>query len=374
MVARSGMRSFGRVRKLPSGHYQAGYVGPDGQLHYAPETFETKLDAEEWLTDEHRRVSRPDWMPPKDRRAFEEANQPPTLAEYAEGWLSSRDLKPRTSALYQDLLDRFIIPGLGERRLPAISPTVVRQWHTGVGPNRPTQRAHAYSLLRSILSTAVSEQIIPANPCVIRAAGVTRRRSKTEPATIDELRAIRENMPDRLRLAVDLAAWCGLRQGEILELRRADIDLAGGIVHVRRAVTRVPGEAPLVGSTKSAAGVRDVSIPPHVLPAVEHHLSRHVPPARDSLLFVGRDSGEQLAPSTLYRWYYPARAAAGRPDLRWHDLRHTGATLAALTGATLPELMNRLGHSTVNAAMRYQHAAKGRDKVIAEALSRLAES
>jgi len=371
MVARAGMRAFGRVRKLPSGYYQAGYIGPDNAVHYAPQTFQAKVDADEWLASEHRLIEQPGWMPPKDRRAYEEANQPPTLAEYSTGWLRSRDLKPRTVALYQNLLDKSILPELGVKRLPAITPALVRQWHTGLGPNRPTQRAHAYSLLRSILATAVTEQILASNPCVIRAAGVARRRSKTEPATIDELRVIRENMPDRLRLAVDLAAWCGLRQGEILELRRGDVDASNGVVHIRRAVTRVPGEPPLVGTTKSAAGVRDVSIPPHVLPAVEHHLSRHVPPAKDSLLFVGRDSGEQLASSTLYRWFYPAREAAGRADLRWHDLRHTGATLAALTGATLPELMNRLGHSTVNAAMRYQHAVKGRDRAIAEALSRM---
>ena len=65
---------------------------------------------------------------------------------------------------------------------------------------------------------------------------------------------------------------------------------------------------------------------------------------------------------------------AGRPDLRFHDLRHTGAVLAAQTGATLAELMGRLGHSTSSAAMRYQHAAADRDKAIAEALSRLAEA
>jgi len=79
-----------------------------------------------------------------------------------------------------------------------------------------------------------------------------------------------------------------------------------------------------------------------------------------------------LAPSTLYRVYYGARDKAGRPDLRFHDLRHTGAVLAASTGATLAELMGRLAHSTPQAALRYQHAAQGRDAVIAIALSRLA--
>jgi integrase len=79
-----------------------------------------------------------------------------------------------------------------------------------------------------------------------------------------------------------------------------------------------------------------------------------------------------MSPSALYTVYHPARATAGRPDLHFHDLRHTGAVLAAAAGATLAELMARLGHSTVSAALLYQHAAADRDKVIAEALSKLA--
>jgi len=78
-----------------------------------------------------------------------------------------------------------------------------------------------------------------------------------------------------------------------------------------------------------------------------------------------------MHPRTFGKRFDAARAAAGRPDLHFHDLRHTGAVLAAQTGATLAELMARLGHSTPGAAMRYQHAAAGRDKAIAEALSRL---
>jgi integrase len=82
-------------------------------------------------------------------------------------------------------------------------------------------------------------------------------------------------------------------------------------------------------------------------------------------------NGEHLQPSTMYRHFYRARKVAHRNDLRFHDLRHTGAVLAAVSGATLAELMDRLGHSTPAAAMRYQHAAQGRDKRIAEALSKL---
>ena len=128
-----------------------------------------------------------------------------------------------------------------------------------------------------------------------------------------------------------------------------------------------------MGTPKSEAGIRDVTIPPHLLPLVKEHLRSNITGGRDGLLFPSsQDPHHHLAPASLYRVFYPAREAAGRPDARWHDLRHTGAVLAAQTGATLAELMARLGHSTTAAALMYQHAAKDRDKVIAEALSAMA--
>jgi integrase len=169
-----------------------------------------------------------------------------------------------------------------------------------------------------------------------------------------------------------LASWCALRFGEIAELRRSDLDLRRGVIHVRRGVVRVGGHRE-VGTPKSEAGARDLAIPPHLIPVLREHLDTMPLRGRDQLLFPAADGTSHLAPSTLYRVFYPARAAAGRPDLRWHDLRHTGAVLAAQTGATLAELMGRLGHSTPGAAMRYQHIAGGRDAEIARALSKLAE-
>lgn len=367
-------RQFGRLKQKPSGRWQAGYVGPDNKVHYAPNTFERKDDAIGWLNAERRLLEDPlTWMPPKERAAAARLALPPTLQEYATGWLVGRDLKPRTLALYERLLDKLVYPGLGRVRLDLITPTAVRSWHTSLGPNTPTQRAHAYSLLKAILSTAVREEVILKNPCVLERATVAKKVHKTVPATLEELAIIAQHMPERLRLAVVIAAWLGLRQGEVTELRRKDIDLDEGVVRVRRAVGWIKGVGPVVGPPKSDAGVRDVSIPPHLLPVFREHLDEHTGFGREALLFPGRDSGEQLRPSTLYRWFYPARKAAGREDLRWHDLRHTGATLAAATGATLSDLMARLGHSTTRAAMIYQHASRDGDRAIAEALSRMAQ-
>ncbi|CAM3129860.1 site-specific recombinase XerD [Williamsia muralis] len=365
-------RGFGNIRRLPSGRYQARYTGPDGAEHKAPQTFGAKIDAEAWLGDRRREIDRNLWNPvTADKRAA------PLFNEYADEWLNSRTvrgrpLKTRTSDHYRELLDRHILPEFGDSELDAITPAMVRQWHAHLLPTKPTMRAHAYSLLRTIMTSAVNAEHADANPCRVEGAGSAGRVSRTTPATVEELLTIAEEMPNRLRLMVLLAGWCALRYGELIELRRKDIDLKEGTISVTRAAIRRADGQYVVTSPKSEAGTRVVYMPPHLIPMATEHMAEHVAAGRDALLFEAGNGG-YLTPTSLYRHYYPARRAADRDDLRFHDLRHTGAVLAAVTGATLAELQQRLGHSTVAAAMRYQHAAKGRDKKIAEALSRLIE-
>lgn len=357
-------RGFGGIRRLPSRQYQASYLGPDLIRHKAPVTFGAKEDAEAWLAARRAEIRDEDWSPPKSRK-------PVTFGEHAERWLTNRQLKPRSRYHYRKTLDARILPTFKDVALKHMTADLIDDWHYRQGDGRPTARAHAYGLLRTILSDAVQRRLIDFNPCHIRGAGNTKRVKQIEPATIPELAALTEAMPERYRLMVLLAAWCGLRFGELTELRRKDIDLTTGVVKVRRAVVRVEGQF-IVGTPKSDAGIRNVNMPPHLLPVVKAHLSNNITGGRDGLLFpAAGDPTQHLAPATLYRVFYKAREAAGRPDLRFHDLRHTGAVLAASTGATLAELMARLGHSTAGAAMRYQHAAQDRDKVIAEALSAL---
>jgi integrase len=280
-------------------------------------------------------------------------------------------LRPRTRAHYEALLKHHIYPIFGPQPLQSITMDAVDRWHATTATDTPTLRAHAYSLLRTILETArTRHRIIDANPCAISGAGTTDRKITPKPATLPQLATIVGEMPEQYRLMTLLAAWCALRFGELVELRRDDIDLEDNVVKIRRGAVRVKGGW-VVGDPKSDAGIRDVAIPPHLLPAVEHHLSKYVGTEGDSLLFPAT-SGEHLQPSTLQRHFYKARAKAKRNDLRWHDLRHTGAVLAASTGATLAELMARLGHSTHQAALRYQHASQDRDREIAALLPKLA--
>lgn len=411
MTSRKERRKFGQITRLPSGRYRARYADPDGRMvppspaaisraaargqeaqpeplrHNAPHTFDTAQDAEAWLTDERRLISSGAWTSPADRAADKLAQEEElTFGRYAETWLRDRDLKPRTRHHYRDLLDRLILPTFGTVPLAAISPASVRQWHALIGTGTPTLRAHAYGLLRTILGQAERDELISRNPAHIRKAGSAKRAHEVKPLSLAELEALVAAMPQERRLMVLLAAWCALRFGELAELRRKDIDLRAGAIRVRRGVVRVDGKT-IVGPPKTDAGIRDVSIPPHLLPVIRQHLADNMT-GREALLFPGHD-GQHLAPSTLYgkaprkatanrpatagHGFYGARAAAGRPDLRFHDLRHTGAVLAAQTGATLAELMGRLGHSTQGAAMRYQHAAAERDREIARRLSAMAE-
>jgi integrase len=359
------------VRKLPSGRFQARYFGADGQRRPAqradggPLTFDTRSDAEAWLSLRHSEILRDEWLPPAAPKT-----DPPVLRIYADAWLTQRDLEDRSREHYAQLLRDHVYPTFGKTPVPRISPADVRTWHAALnGRTGPTARAHAYDLLRSVMKTAVDDELIAANPCRIRGAGQAKRAKKIRPATLAELEAIVTAMPEKYRLMVLFAAWLALRFGELAELRRSDVESTRGVVHIRRGVVRTNNGRKVKGP-KSEAGKRAVAIPPHLLPIVKSHLRDHAAIGRDGLLFPAGD-GAQLAPSTLYKVYYPARKKAGRPDLRFHDLRHTGAVLAASTGATLAELMARLGHSTPGAALRYQHAAEERDRVIADALSQL---
>ncbi len=365
---------FGNVRQLPSGRFQARYRGPDGLVHKGAMTFDTRGDAEQYLATIRSDMVREEWSPVPTAKVGKRVL---TFGEYAESWLVGRRVKgkplaARTRAHYRSLLDEHVLPTFQQLPLRNITPDLVDHWYATTCTGTPTLQAHAYSLLRTILGTAVDRGLITtANPAKVRGGGSTKRVKKVKPATLAELEVIVQELPERYRVMALLASWCALRFGELAELRRGDIDTKNGVIRVRRGVVRAAGET-IVKPPKSDAGARDVAIPPHLLPAIREHLLQHTAPGKDGLLFPA-SSGGHMQPSSLYRVFYRARQAAGRPDLRWHDLRHTGAVLAAQTGATLAELMSRLGHSTAGAAIRYQHASEERDLEIARRLSAMVE-
>lgn len=228
---------------------------------------------------------------------------------------------------------------------------------------------NAYRVLRAVLNTAVHDGLLASNPCQIRGAGIVHaaERPTASPAVLE---AIAQSMPTHLAAAVPLAAWSGLRFGELFGLARQHVDLEAGTVRVDRALVCVPGEPVRFGQPKTRSSRRTVHLPGFVVEVLRAHMAEHVPPGATSLLFT-TVSGEPVTTARLAYAYQRARAAAGRPDLRWHDLRHTGATLAYSTGASVREVQNRLGHSTMRAAAIYAHAADDSDQILAKRLDAL---
>jgi integrase len=177
---------------------------------------------------------------------------------------------------------------------------------------------------------------------------------------------------DRRYLAlVLLATFASLRWGEVTALRRADLDLHAGTVRVRVAfVERSTGEI-LLGPPKSKAGRRVVGIPQAVVPLLHEHLSIFVRDEPGALVFPGAQGGPLRRGNfnKMSAWPYAVRSI-GAERLHFHDLRHTGNTFAASSGANLRDLMARMGHDSERAAMIYQHESRGADQAITAAIDR----
>ena len=266
-------------------------------------------------------------------------------------------------------------PDLVLHKSTAIFDTLIdaRAWLNGerrridAGTWIPPERCNRWSAA----ATTTTDGAVDAKLCHVRDGASPKSVKTIKPATLPELEVIVENLPRRYQLLVLLATGCALRFGELAELRRSDLNLREAKITVRRAVVPMNGLR-AAGQSKWRAGVRDVAIPPHLLPAVRVHLATYVEWGRDSLLFPAPIRRGHLDYGSFHATWDAARRAAGRPDLRLHNLWDTGAVLAAQTGATLAELMSRLGQSSPAMAIRYQHAALERDRTIAEALSRMA--
>jgi len=296
-----------------------------------------------------------------------------TLGRYGEHWIEERpNLRPRTREQYEYLFRRHIEPKLGHLQLRRLNAPqgvqVVRRWHAGIARTDGWDAAaKAYRLLRVILRTAVQDGRLSATPCVIEGAG-TEKHDERPTATVAQVDAAAAAMPPRLRAMIDIGAWCGLRLSEILALTRERVDLEQGLIRVVEGAHQVTGLGRVLEDPKTEAGRRLVDIPPHVIPELEEHLRTFVGPELDAVVFTG-ELGGPLTRGMFQKHWARARAAAGMPEgFVFHDLRHTGNTLAA-PGASTKEIMARLGHSTSRAALIYQHATEERMRTIAGQLS-----
>jgi len=365
-------RHFGSIRKRASGRYQARYTGPDGKTYSAPDTFERKTDAATWLSVKETEITRGDWInPDAGRIAFK---------DYARQWLADRVLKTRTRELYAGLLRNHLLPTFGPLRLERLNEAAVRRWRKerlDAGPHAdrpfgPVTVAKAYRLLHAILATAADDMVIRRNPCRIEGAG--QEDSEERPVIpLPIVFEIAAKMPARYRALVLLATFAQMRLGELAGLTRDSLDLDTCQVRITGALVQPDKGSLRMEPPKSRAGRRSLTFPAEIRPDLQEHLDRYAEPGTRGLVFVGPKGGK-LRRQNLRPIWLTACAAAGMPGAHFHDLRHTGGTNAAYTGATTKELMTRLGHSSPRAALIYQHATRERDKAIADALGKLADT
>ncbi len=308
-----------------------------------------------------------------EERALKSPTAKTSFKNYAGQWLANRfDLAVRTRELYDYLLNSHIYPAIANTSLENLTPSMVRTWHAELAQRHPSTAAKSYRLLSTIMSTAVTDGVIASSPCRVRGAGIEHAQERPV-ASVAEVKALADAMPDLLRLIVLLATWCQLRRGEILGLRRKDVDPLHSVIHIEQSRTISRNGTSIIKSPKSRAGRRSLAVPRPVMEALVDHLESCTHPDPDALLFCSLD-GQPLPVGILQRAWTSARLSIGRPDLHLHDLRHTGLTFAAATGATTAELMLRAGHASTEAALRYQHATRDRDRTLANALENLMAS
>lgn len=361
-------RRFGRVRKLPSGRFQARYPGPDGIDRPAPETFASKTDAEVWLTMKESEILRGDWLDPDAGKI--------KFGAYADTWINDHVFKPRTEELYKGLLKNHLKPTFGNIDLSDLKEGDIRRWRkerltTGPKQKRPfgpVTVAKGYRLLHAIMTTAVEDGLIRRNPCHIKGAG--QEHSDERPVVpLPTLVELLDSVPARHRALVLLATFANLRFGELAGLRRGQLDLDTCEVRVNASTAEMDDGRLIDGDPKSHAGKRTVSFPADIVPELAHHLERFTKPEPNALVFIGPKGG-RLRRSNFRKFWNRAREAVGMPELHFHDLRHTGNTMAAAQGASLKELMERMGHSSPRAALIYLHATRERDQKIARGMGK----
>ncbi|MFI6466732.1 tyrosine-type recombinase/integrase [Streptomyces sp. NPDC050538] len=354
-------RRFGAIRRLPSGRYQARYPGPDGVMRPAPETFETIADADDWLAEKQTEIRRGDWRDPEAGSV--------NFKVYAEKWVEERELSVLSEDLYHYLLNDHILPTFGESDLDEITAPLIREWRAERlrTTKAKTTTAKAYRLLKSIMETAVDDDLIKRNPCRIKGAG-KEKAAERRIATVAQVDALADQLGPRWRLMVYLGAYGPLRPEELAGLRRRDVDVDALKITIRVAEPERTNGRRAPGDTKSEAGTRTVYLPEFLRLELRLHMELYPGKGPNGLVFLG-EKGAAFRRSTFGRKWRKARTIVGVPEgFRFYDLRHTGHTLSTRSGATLKDTMVRAGQSSEKAALIYQHSDDDRQQEVAAGL------
>lgn len=293
------------------------------------------------------------------------------FSQYYETWindLKEREYSPNTLRTYRGNISKHVLPVLKDRIMDEIQPEELDKLLDSL----PTHavRFNVLRALSALYNHAQRTEAIAVNPVKKMKNRLKfkaeRERQVLSPTQVKDLFFA---MNKRYRITILLGAYMGLRWGEMMALRRMDIDLENHEIHITRAVKRGQG-GNTIGAPKTTAGVRTLVIPELIRAHIHWYLDQdycdHHPTA---LLFPSKTDPTKPMGNTAYHVYFnEARDIAGLPDLTFHELRHTHLTWYGRTGATNADLMARAGHSSVESVMAYQHSSLTRQKELSKSL------
>lgn len=363
-------RSFGSVRKRTSGRWEARYTHPDtGELFYR--YFITKAEAEDYLSITDAEFLRGDWLDPNHGAKV--------VKVWAEDWYQSlRKPRLRTLATYRTAIDRHIVPHLGEVQMGRLSSEMVDAWvrdleAAGFGPSTVSK---AFRVLSMMMGNAVRRRYLRFNPCAEAEspqAPDSRSQVVLTPAQVADLARAVEVFGQQYRAMVLVAAYGGLRWGEVTGLGLQHVDWLRRRVRVERQL-HPDGR---LDAPKTKAGTRWVDIPSWLCDELSRTVAGRHPTEDTDLLFLS-DEGKAINHSNFrQRVWLKAKdtLADDLYDLRFHDLRHTAVAIYLDSGrqAGQPinpkELQLRMGHSSISMTLdRYGHLLDRSEDAVVEAM------
>jgi len=303
-----------------------------------------------------------------------------TVGEYLDRWLKDvRDTVRRsTYEGYEYAIGPHIKPALGRIKLKDLSPAHVRWFYhdrldSGLAP-ATVHKLHV--VLHKALKAAVADGLIPRNAAAgLKLPRITRE--EIDPLSPEEARCLLEAASgDRLEALYVLALNTGMRQGELLALKWDDVDLERGVLRVRRTLTHVD-KAFVLGEPKTKKSRRTIRLTSGAVQALEEHLSRQLEEMErmGSLyqpggLIFATEAGTIINPSNLRnRSFKPLLKRAGLRPIRFHDLRHTCATLLLGKDVNPKIVSEMLGHASVSITLDiYSHLLPDMQEKAAKAL------
>jgi integrase len=359
----STRRQFGRIRRLPSGRWQARYPDHANTDVPAPVTFSTKADAGRFLARVQTEQERGEWRDPRLGEV--------TFATWVEDWLEGNPAKRATTrARDESVLNTHFVPTLGTIPLARITPADVRRTVDAMASNlaQATVRTNV-GVVRAVFNSAVDADLIARSP--VRGIRIASREAKRRPIlTPDELLELAAAIGPRSRALVLVAGVLGLRWSEAIGLRLDDVDFTAGTITVHQTIAEVAGGLE-IAPTKSRASRRTMSVPRFLLDEIADHIERlngRLGP--EDLLFTGPKGG-MLRRSFAARTFTPAVAAAGLdPALTFHGLRHVATSLMVEAGEHPRVIQQRLGHASARLSMElYAHVPEVADREVAAHLN-----